>query len=162
MRAITAAFDSTILTNTKDDEGPGHNWNSGLDWLCDPFNMQCRREGFGALLPLDPGHPFGSHTVVDHKWSDEQKEAFDKDRTLPITAYSRRLDRRSCMILQLWDLSHYNVTERRYPLWMRRVYWRRPGANSQCQTDKDCGGSGAYIGEQSQQKAPRRYLKEHM
>jgi hypothetical protein len=129
MRAITAAFDSTILTNTKDDEGPGHNWNSGLDWLCDPFNMQCRREGFGALLPLDPGHPFGSHMVVDHKWSDEQKKAFNKDRTLPITAYSRHLDWRSCMILQLWDLSHYNVSERRYPLWMRRGYWRRPATD---------------------------------
>ncbi|GAB7349837.1 hypothetical protein MBLNU459_g0541t2 [Dothideomycetes sp. NU459] len=106
----------------------------GLHWVAQRLNLQCAERGHLVVLTLDPGHPIADHMVVDWEWTQEEREAFLRDRkTLPVRAYSEELADRICGPLRFQDMSGgtENWTEGAWPIVMRQVYWTRPACDQQ-------------------------------
>lgn len=112
-----------------DDEGDSLSKNqrdlTGLHWLLEPLNQQCRDSGQLVLIPLDLGHPFGTHIVVKHSWTSEDKEKWDQDRTLPIYGFSPGIADRPCVVMRFWDLCP-SLGKGTDHLSLKRRYWLRP------------------------------------
>ena len=122
--------DSLLDDDESDSDDKGDSlkeWRelTGLHWLVDPFNQQCRDSGQLVLIPLDLRHPFGTHIVVEYLWTSEDKEKWDQDRTLPIYGFSPGIEDRPCVVMRFWDLSSRS-RQMSYPLCLKQSYCWQP------------------------------------
>lgn len=101
-----------------------------LPGMCDELNQHCREAGFMICFPLDHGHPLGNHLLVDHTWTQREREDFDRDRTLPGFLFSPEMKHRAAVVLRFVDFAS-QLNNRTFPLWMQRAYWTKPAAEQQ-------------------------------
>ena len=108
-----ATTNVTVDAQTGPATGPKSHaeWHSGLHWLYDRFNKQCKNGGSLVLLPLDGRHPYGNYVIAEHTWTPEQGSDFDQTRALPIQAFDAYIGRgqskrpRRCVVMRFWDMS---------------------------------------------------------
>ena len=113
-----AATNETVNARTGPAAGPKihKKWHSGLHWLFDRFNKQCKNNDSLVLLPLDGRHPYGNYVIAEHTWTPEQGRDFDQTRALPIQAFDAYIDGgqskrpRRCVVMRFWDMSRTGDT----------------------------------------------------
>jgi hypothetical protein len=98
----------------------------GLWWLPPSFNKYLCEVGVGVVVTLDVAHPISSSTIVYHKWTSDEQEAFRESHQLPVTPYSEEHRDAVAVPLQLVDLSVTARGSHVYPIWMRQAYWLLP------------------------------------
>jgi hypothetical protein len=60
--------------------------SKGLPWLARRLNQKLSVDGKQMIVPVDLRHPLGNHVLVNHDWSQEDKDSFQKDGQLSLSA----------------------------------------------------------------------------
>ena len=90
-----------------------------LDWLCLAFNEQCARKGSMVLAPLDASHPLGNMVVVEHKWTEAERQDYFQNRLLPNATVGQ--PQRLAVVVRFFNLS--GCSEKgHWPLWMKSTH----------------------------------------
>ncbi|KAG9521382.1 hypothetical protein KCV07_g3761, partial [Aureobasidium melanogenum] len=99
----------------------------GLHWMCDALNEQCRTHGSMMCYPLDIGHAYGNHILVDHHWTDAEKKMFDLKRLLPADLFGSKLRGKKSIVLRMVDFTPGTKNDS-FPLCIKPRHWIQPAA----------------------------------
>ena len=58
----------------------------GLPWLANRLNQKLSITGKQMIIPLDLRHPLGNHVLINHDWSQEDKDSFSKEGYMSLQA----------------------------------------------------------------------------
>ncbi|KAI9704035.1 MAG: hypothetical protein M1820_005657 [Bogoriella megaspora] len=115
-------------------DGPQSQQQKHLPWLCDAVNRICAHRRSMVCLPLDSGHPWGNHVMVQHDWTDKDVAQYEKNGgILPIDVFSGGKAARAtpCIPVRFQDMGPQTseLKDLGSPdLWMSRQYWTRPAS----------------------------------
>lgn len=58
----------------------------GLPWLARRFNQKLALDGKQICIPADLRHPLGNHVLVNHEWSQEDRDSFQSNGQVSLSA----------------------------------------------------------------------------
>lgn len=72
-----------------------------LSWVSSMLNSDCATRGYGLCLTVGNGHPRGTHIVVRHFWTEQEKRDYHEFGNLPFAVWSEKVKGRRCVVLRM-------------------------------------------------------------
>lgn len=96
-----------------------------LSWTSPQLNAECASFGYGVCLPIGGGHPYTTHVIASHIWSEQDKKVYHDAGVLPLKTWTAAQSR--CICLRMQDASSPpNIFPIDCPLAIRRYQYKKP------------------------------------